>query len=362
MELTSAISELDQECASNPSPELFKKRLNLQVEFDLISTRSAERMLLQTRGVYYEHGDKASRLLAHQLKRQSSSRLIPQINNNSNVTVTDPIAINDTFKLFYSSLYRSEFPTDGTEMNEFLADLQIPTIKSDQAKELDALFSLEELKSSIKAIQSNKAPGPDGLPMEFLKKFIDKLSPLLLSMLNESLENGLLPPTLTQASIVLLLKSGKDPALCSSYRPLSLLNADVKVLTKAIALRLENVLPSIISEEQTGFIKGRHIFFNTCTLLDIIFSKPSDSPEIVVSMDAEKAFDRVEWGYLLAVLKKFGFGDKFISWVRLLYTSPQASVQTNDVRSDYFLLERGTCQGCPLSPSLFALAVESLAI
>lgn len=271
-------------------------------------------MLLQTRGIYYEHGDKASRLLAHQLKCQSTSRLIPQIISDSNVIVTDPVAINKTFQSFYFSLYRSEFPTDTTEMNEFLANLQIPTIKPDQEKELDTPLSLEELKSSIKAMQSNKAPGPDGLPIEFFKKFIDKLSPLLLSVFNQSLESGLLSPTLTQASIVLLLKSEKDPTLCSSYRPLSLLNADVKILAKAVVIHLENVLPNIISEEQTGFIKGRHIFFNTRTLLDIIYSNHSDSlPEVVVSMDAEKAFDRVEWGYLFAELKKFGFGDKLLA-------------------------------------------------
>lgn len=80
-------------------------------------------------------------------------------------------------------------------------------------------------------MQSSKAPWPDGFPTEFFKKFNTKLAPLLLSMNNESLENGSLPPTLTQASIALLLK-GKDPTSCSSFRHLSLLNVDVKVLSK----------------------------------------------------------------------------------------------------------------------------------
>lgn len=97
--------------------------------------------------------------------------------------------------------------------------------------------------------------------MDFYKKFIDKLAPLLLAMFNESLECGVLPTTLTQATIILLHKKDKDPTLCGSYRPLSLLNADVKVLAKVIATRLENVLPHIISEEQNGFIKGRQLFF-----------------------------------------------------------------------------------------------------
>ncbi|KAI5628117.1 hypothetical protein C0J50_8261, partial [Silurus asotus] len=362
-DISSAISQLDQSYASNPSPELYKQRVELQAEFDLLSTRDTECMLLRTRGSYYEYGDKPSRLLAHQLRRQAASRLIPQINNDLNVTVTDPMEINAVFKSYYSALYKSECLTDSKRLGDFLQGVDFPVVDTVSVKDLDSPLSLDEVRASIKAMQSNKAPGPDGFPVEFLKKFIDKLAPLLLGVFNESLDQGVLPPTFNQASIALLLKKGKDPNLCGSYRPLSLLNADVKVLAKVIASRLENVLPRIISMEQTGFIKGRHSFFNTRTLFNIIYSKQSSPlPEVVVSLDAEKAFDRVEWEYLFAILKKFGFGDTFVSWIRLLYKSPQASVRTNNVSSDYFSLGRGTRQGCPLSPLLFALAIEPLSV
>lgn len=79
-------------------------------------------------------------------------------------------------------------------------------------------------------------------------------------------------------------------------------------------------------------------------------------------MDAEKAFDRVEWNYLFYTLEKCEFGEQYISWIKLLYSSPQASVRTNTIQSGYFHLHRSTRQGCPLSPLLFAIAIEPLAV
>lgn len=122
------------------------------------------------------------------------------------------------------------------------------------------------------------------------------------------------------------------------------------------------VLPVVVSDDQTGFIKNRYSFYNIRRLLNILHSPtPPNTPEVILSLDAEKAFDRVEWDYLFYTLKKFGFGVKFISWINILYTSPVAAVRTNDNLSSFFPLGRGTRQGCPLSPLLFALAIEPLA-
>lgn len=82
---------------------------------------------------------------------------------------------------------------------------------------------------------------------------------------------------------------------------------------------------------------------------------------LVISLDADKTFDRVEWPYLLCILQKFDFGDSFLKCIKLLYNNPLASVITNRYRSDSVPFHRSTCQGCPRSPALFALAEEPLA-
>lgn len=127
-----------------------------------------------------------------------------------------------------------------------------------------------------------------------------------------------------------------------------------------LALRLETVLPTIISPTQNGFIKDRHSVFNLRRLFNIIYHHPTTSvQEAVISLDAEKAFDRVEWGYLFYTLEKFGFGENFITWVKLLYSAPVASVRTNNTQSAYFPLHRSTRQGCPLSPPLVRLSYRA---
>ncbi len=125
---------------------------------------------------------------------------------------------------------------------------------------------------------------------------------------------------------------------------------------------MEKLIHSLIKEDQTGFIKGHNASDNMRRLLHILdFADSHPSPCAVFSLDAEKAFDRLEWNYMWAVLQCFGFGEHFISMIKTLYHSPAASVITGNIISPPFPLQRRTRQGCPLSPLLFCLSLEPLA-
>ncbi len=188
------------------------------------------------------------------------------------------------------------------------------------------------------------------------------LGPLFLNSLNFAIETGCFHRDQNTALISLILKKGKNPLCCSSYRPISLICTDTKVYAKVLARRLDQVAGSLISYDQTGFFKGRCAMDNVRRLLNIIDTpNPTDDQRAILSLDSEKAFDRVEWTYLWSVLKCFGFGPHFIHLVRTLYTNSSARVSTGMSCSNVFRLGRGTRQGCPLSPLLFALSLEPLA-
>lgn len=140
-------------------------------------------------------------------------------------------------------------------------------------------------------------------------------------MFNHSFTTGEFPQILKEANISLILKKGKCPDSCRSDRPIALLNVDWKLLSKILASRLEYLLPVLVKEDQTGFTKGWNSATNVRCLLNAILAlKQTSINGLVLSLDAEKAFDQIEWPFLLYTMGKFGLRENFIQWVKIIYT------------------------------------------
>ena len=151
-------------------------------------------------------------------------------------------------------------------------------------------------------------------------------------------------------------KKDKDKNYLKIWRPISLLNNDYKIATKAIALRLEKVLPTIISSSQTGYVKGRYIGESIRIISDMMsFTKAKNIPGLAVFHDFEKAFDSIEWKYLQKCLEVFNFGPQLRQWVSVLYKDITTCVLNNGFATKHFNLSRGVRQGCPLSGILLIL-------
>ena len=148
-----------------------------------------------------------------------------------------------------------------------------------------------------------------------------------------------------------------------SWRPLSILNTDYKIIAKVLSNRLKSVLSEIISPDQVGYMNGRLCGENTRLISDVIeYSRITNLSSIILLADFEKAFDTVKWSFLTKILGYYGFGPNFIKWMSILYKDSKSCVTNNGHLSTYFKLSRGIRQGCPISALLFLLIAEVVAI
>lgn len=137
----------------------------------------------------------------------------------------------------------------------------------------------------------------DGFTIQYFKKFIDILAPILTKIYLEAFQLGTLPCSFNKALITLIPKKGRDTMDPSNYRPLSLINVDCKLLTKILAFCLDKVLPDIVLGDQVGFLKGRTS--NLRRLLHLTRRHALGvTPVAALSLDAEKAFDRSDFFYI----------------------------------------------------------------
>ncbi len=178
------------------------------------------------------------------------------LKSSDDQVTTNPVAINDIFKGFYTNLYKAETDFDEPICKQFLDKLELPQISQMDKESLEAPLSLEELHVSLKSLQKGKSPGLDGLPPESYLEIWDLVGILMLNSFNFAIEHGVFHRDQKTSLISLLLKKGKDPLDCSSYRPISLIPYDLKFYAKVFASRMEKVIHSLIKEDQTSFIQG----------------------------------------------------------------------------------------------------------
>ena len=137
---------------------------------------------------------------------------------------------------------------------------------------------------------------------------------------------------------------------------------DLKILTRALAKRMISVLPKLIHENQTC-VPGRRITKNIHIVQDLIdHINNGNGKGAFIFLDQEKAFDRISHKFMIKTLKAFGFGKRFINWVKIVYNNTKSAVKINGYLTPVFLIERGVRQGCPLSALLYVLCSEVLGI
>ena len=208
----------------------------------------------------------------------------------------------------------------------------------------------KEIQQSISEMAKGKTPGIDGLPMEFYEMFFNLIQNGLQQLYNTRLfENKDLPKKMKRAIITLIPKNSETKHL-KNWRQISLLCVDYKILTKILATRLKTILKTTISEEQNCGIPQRTIFSNLFSIRELInYTNNKKQKAFIISIDQEKAFDKVDENLLFKTMEKLGFSKKFIQFIEILYHDTQALITNNAYLSKPFDISRGVRQGCPLS-------------
>ena len=361
--LENKIKGLQEQHERHLDKEIQKQLKEAKKALDIIETQEIEKDLMLCRQTYYDNSPKALKILAAKLKKQKEKSTITIIKDGNDVLQRGKTNIAACFRDYYQNLYTPEtVDVSMHKIKEYLTPLNLPIVTDKQNNDLVKPITQAEITTVIQKSKTGKSPGSDGFTNEFFKCFSSVLLPILCRVFNDILQTGKWPDTWNSAIITVIPKEGKDLTNCSSYRPISLLNVDQKIFTSIIANRLSYILPDIINLDQTGFVKDRLLSDNVRRTLNIIDQTVIMKQQMLtLTLDAEKAFDRVSWPFVFGVCEKFGFHKTFIKLMEGMYKKPNARVRVNGMLSKTFMLKRGVKQGDPISPQIFNLCIEPLA-
>ena len=244
-------------------------------------------------------------------------------------------------KRYYKSIFKNNIKKILSEQTNFLDTLQIPKLSENDCLLCEGELTEAELYDALKNMPNNKSPGNDRLTKEFFLSFWDDIKNIYISSIRTAGIKKEFSVSQRQAIIKLIEKKVKDKRFTKNWRPISLLNVDYKIASK--------ILPVLISHEQTTYVNGKFIYETGRLMSDIIeVSDVFNIKGFLVTMDIEKAFDPLNHSFLVAALKKFGFGTSFIDWIDAILNKPESCVINSGKTTQYFQLNTGAHQRDPI--------------
>ncbi|MCO5606744.1 hypothetical protein L7F22_060934 [Adiantum nelumboides] len=312
----------------NPNDQILLHLLQvLEGAAKKIETDRAEAARVQSNLYWLRVGDAPNKTFKA-LRAKKDCELITALRRSDGSITEDEADIKVMLKESLSDIVgKPDTWNDQTKLklNRFLEPLD-DKISEEKKLILGRPFSVYEVETVVKGMKKEKTPGPNGIQAEVLQEMIEYAGQDLCDLLNHWRKEGSIQPNFNQG-LIKLIPMGQDRLEIRNYRPLTMLNSVYKVMAKALALRIKYVVNQVVHPKQFGFVQGRSIheaILNVITAID--WAAEQDQDYVMINMDLEKAYDRVSWDFILAVVDRLGFGNNFLGMVKTLFQNANASI------------------------------------
>ncbi|XP_019429814.1 PREDICTED: uncharacterized protein LOC109337317, partial [Lupinus angustifolius] len=319
-------------------------------------SRQKDNLLLQkSRQKWLREGDSNSKFFHASINRSRRSKEVHGLLIDE-VWVDDPGRVKNHIRSFF----RDRF-AESHSNRPSLGGIEFNGISAEDNQFLTSRFEEEEIKEAVWSCEGDKSPGPDGFNFTFIKKSWDCVKSDIIAMVDDFYIFGDLARGCNASFIVLIPKSSSPQGL-GDFRPISLVGCIHKLISKLLVGRLKRVIHSVISDCQTAFIKGRNIMDGVVIANEIIDQarKKKDGNCFIFKVDFEKAYDSVNWSFLLYMLERMGFCFKWRNWIKSCLQSNSFSILVNGSPTSEFRMARGLRQGDLIAPFLFLIVAEGL--
>ena len=271
------------------------KKLEITIKrLDKLYTEKTKGRQIRSRVKWIEEGEKNTAFFLGLEKTRQTKKAINELYDKNGKSTTDQNEIMEIEVDYYKKLYKSTNP-DNDKLKKYIENTKVHNkLSNNESEKCEGEITIEECTNAIFKMKLNKAPGLDGLSVEFYRKFWNSLKKLVTKVFNFNYERGHLSNSQKIGAISLIFKKN-DPLSLDNYRPITLLNTDTKILAYTIAQRLKEVLPSIIHSDQKGYVKNRYIGFNIRQIQDVIdHSEKFNIEGAILFLDFTKAFDALK--------------------------------------------------------------------